>query len=92
MINPQKWIGILAQQIVNATPSKISENLSENSEPTIYYEPLKKMSYNKYQIWRLKIHKESQLKALERYKMSSDGAKIYWLTGPSLRYLIFFLK
>ncbi|XP_032597320.1 uncharacterized protein LOC6569242 [Drosophila grimshawi] len=45
----------------------------------------RRISYDKYQIWRLKPQDEPQLRALEQFKKGEDGNKLQWLKGPSLR-------
>ncbi|XP_055370705.1 uncharacterized protein LOC129605151 [Condylostylus longicornis] len=79
MKNPQKWIGILAQHIVDSTSSTSAVPVVNDEEE------LKERHYDKYQIWRLKPNQESQLKALERFKKSNDGIEMQWLQGPTLR-------
>ncbi|KAL5277274.1 hypothetical protein ACFFRR_002476 [Megaselia abdita] len=76
--NPNKWIGILAHHIVNST-STTGQPETEDSETST------KVSYDKFQIWRLKPHSDSQVKALEDYMKTPEGLKILWLKGPSLR-------
>ncbi|XP_055842588.1 uncharacterized protein LOC129909538 [Episyrphus balteatus] len=79
--NPHKWIGILAQHIINSTStnSPLIETTTENPDIP------KKISYNKYQIWRLKPKTESQVRTLEEIKKDEEGARLQWLKGPSLR-------
>ncbi|KAH8373204.1 hypothetical protein KR009_002100 [Drosophila setifemur] len=43
------------------------------------------ISYDKYQIWRLKPQDETQVRVLEEFKKGEDGVKMHWLKGPSLR-------
>lgn len=76
--NPNKWIGILAHHIVNST-STTGQPETDDSENLV------KVSYDKFQIWRLKPHSDSQVKALEDYMKTPEGLKILWLKGPSLR-------
>ncbi|XP_017005409.2 uncharacterized protein [Drosophila takahashii] len=45
----------------------------------------RRISYDKYQIWRLKPQDEAQVRALEEFKKGEDGFKMHWLKGPSLR-------
>jgi len=45
----------------------------------------RRISYDKYQIWRLKPQDEEQVRALEEFKKGEDGVKMHWLKGPSLR-------
>ncbi|EDX02561.1 uncharacterized protein LOC6525618 [Drosophila yakuba] len=45
----------------------------------------RRISYDKYQIWRLKPQDEEQVRALESFKKGEDGVKLHWLKGPSLR-------
>ncbi|XP_043659148.1 uncharacterized protein LOC122623852 [Drosophila teissieri] len=45
----------------------------------------RRISYDKYQIWRLKPQDEEQVRALEAFKKGEDGVKLHWLKGPSLR-------
>lgn len=77
--NPNKWIGILAHHIVNSTTTTTGQPELEESET------VKKVSYDKFQIWRLKPHSDSQVKALEDFMKTPEGLKILWLMGPSLR-------
>lgn len=88
MKNPQNWIGILAHHIINhtSTPNPIKDMLHKVTTTTTENPEIpKKISYDKYQIWRLKPQDDSQVKALEEYKKSEDGIKLQWLKGPSLR-------
>ncbi|XP_032581613.1 uncharacterized protein LOC6618027 [Drosophila sechellia] len=45
----------------------------------------RRISYDKYQIWRIKPQDEEQVRALEEFKKGEDGVKLHWLKGPSLR-------
>ncbi|EDW65827.2 uncharacterized protein Dvir_GJ18680 [Drosophila virilis] len=93
--NPQNWIGILAHHIVNATGGGVAgttkkplqEALVTGVSSTTSAKPElpRRISYDKYQIWRLKPQDEPQVRALEEFKMSDDGNKLQWLKGPSLR-------
>lgn len=47
--------------------------------------PPDRISYDKYQIWRLRPQDEPQVRALEQFKRGEDGNKLQWLKGPSLR-------
>lgn len=47
--------------------------------------PPRRISYDKYQIWRLRPQDEPQVRALEQFKRGEDGNKLQWLKGPSLR-------
>lgn len=47
--------------------------------------PPQRISYDKYQIWRLRPQDEPQVRALEQFKLGEDGNKLQWLKGPSLR-------
>lgn len=47
--------------------------------------PPHRISYDKYQIWRLRPQDEPQVRALEQFKRGEDGNKLQWLKGPSLR-------
>lgn len=47
--------------------------------------PPRPISYDKYQIWRLRPQDEPQVRALEQFKRGEDGNKLQWLKGPSLR-------
>ncbi|XP_046803099.1 uncharacterized protein LOC111675157 [Lucilia cuprina] len=90
MKNPQNWIGILAHHIINHTSTSTANPLKDiwnqvTSTTTENPEIPRKISYDKYQIWRLKPQDDSQVKALEEYKKSEDGIKLQWLKGPSLR-------
>ncbi|XP_059223199.1 putative uncharacterized protein DDB_G0282133 [Stomoxys calcitrans] len=95
MRNPQNWIGILAHHIINHTSTTTQNPLKEiwsrvtspSTTTTTTENPdiPRKMSYNKYQIWRLKPQDDPQLQALEEYKQSEEGNKLQWLKGPSLR-------
>lgn len=78
--NAPEWFGMLAQNIIN-------NSLSQKSTiPTdLEYETPHKLSYDGYQIWRLHIKDQSEVKAMDKYKTSADGAKLQWLQGPSLR-------
>uniref|UniRef100_A0A1A9UUH2 Peptidase M14 domain-containing protein n=1 Tax=Glossina austeni TaxID=7395 RepID=A0A1A9UUH2_GLOAU len=86
MRNPQNWIGILTNHMLNnATtthnPMVEAINRITTEDPEIPH----KITYDKYQIWRLKPQDDSQVKILEDYKRSDEGIKLQWLKGPSLR-------
>uniref|UniRef100_A0A1B0FKY4 Peptidase M14 domain-containing protein n=1 Tax=Glossina morsitans morsitans TaxID=37546 RepID=A0A1B0FKY4_GLOMM len=86
MRNPQNWIGILTNHMLNnATtthnPTVEAINRITTEDPEIPH----KITYDKYQIWRLKPQDDSQVKILEDYKRSDEGIKLQWLKGPSLR-------
>ncbi|XP_017481995.1 PREDICTED: uncharacterized protein LOC108371023 [Rhagoletis zephyria] len=85
--NPQNWIGILAHHIINATASTVTQNPLMNaiSQATVNPDVPRKVTYDRYQIWRLKPIDDTQVHALEEYKKSEDGIKGQWLKGPSLR-------
>lgn len=95
MRNPQNWIGILAHHIINQTSTTTQNPLRDiwtrittpetTTTTTENPEIPRKISYNKYQIWRLKPQDDSQVQALEEYKKGDDGIKLQWLKGPSLR-------
>ncbi|XP_058977915.1 protein PFC0760c [Musca domestica] len=94
MRNPQNWIGILAHHIINQTSTTTQSPLKEiwsrvtspaTTTTTENPDIPRKISYNKYQIWRLKPQDDSQVQALEDYKNSDEGNKLQWLKGPSLR-------
>lgn len=96
MRNPQNWIGILAHHIINQTSSttttqnplkEIWSRVTSPATTTTTENPdiPRKLTYNKYQIWRLKPQDDSQVQALEEYKNGDDGIKLQWLKGPSLR-------
>ncbi|KAH8256594.1 hypothetical protein KR026_003630, partial [Drosophila bipectinata] len=98
--NPQNWIGILAHHIVNSTSTTTGNPLlqalatrmstrgtttSTTSTTTSRPDIPRRISYDKYQIWRLKPQDEAQVRALEEFKKGEDGVKMHWLKGPSLR-------
>ncbi|KAL7743363.1 hypothetical protein ACLKA6_008340 [Drosophila palustris] len=94
--NPQNWIGILAHHIVNATGGAATSTTTKNpllqalvtratSTTTPPPDVPRRISYDKYQIWRLKPQDETQVRALEEFKKGEDGNKMQWLKGPSLR-------
>ncbi|KAM7347490.1 uncharacterized protein ACRADG_007057 [Cochliomyia hominivorax] len=90
MKNPQNWIGILAHHIINHTSTSTANPIRDmwnkvTSTTTENPDIPRKITYDKYQIWRLKPQDDSQVKALEEYKKSEDGIKLQWLKGPSLR-------
>ncbi|BFG00504.1 uncharacterized protein DMAD_00478 [Drosophila madeirensis] len=97
--NPQNWIGILAHHIVNSTGTTTANPLLQalvtrmtttkgtTTTTTTTEKPdlPRRISYDKYQIWRLKPQDEAQVRALEEFKKGEDGVKMHWLKGPSLR-------
>ncbi|XP_034118258.1 uncharacterized protein LOC117577539 [Drosophila albomicans] len=99
--NPQNWIGILAHHIANATGgggvgtaattstthNPLLQALVSRATSTTTPQPdvPRRISYEKYQIWRLKPQDEGQVLALEEFKKGEDGNKMQWLKGPSLR-------
>ncbi|KAH8387492.1 hypothetical protein KR093_007322 [Drosophila rubida] len=97
--NSQNWIGILAHHIVNATGGAAAAAVSSTthnpllqalvtraaSTTTPQPDVPRRISYEKYQIWRLKPQDEPQVRALEEFKKGDDGNKMQWLKGPSLR-------
>ncbi|XP_030378919.1 uncharacterized protein LOC115627405 [Scaptodrosophila lebanonensis] len=92
--NPQNWIGILAHHIANTTSSSttthnpLMEALTRVTTTTTTTENPdipRRISYEKFQIWRLKPQDEAQVRALEEFKKGEDGNKLQWLKGPSLR-------
>ncbi|XP_016962916.1 uncharacterized protein LOC108033185 [Drosophila biarmipes] len=58
---------------------------TSTSTTTSRPEAPRRISYDKYQIWRLKPQDEEQVRALEEFKKGEDGVKMHWLKGPSLR-------
>lgn len=99
--NPQNWIGILAHHIVNSTSTTTGNPLlqalatrmstrgtttSTTTTTTSRPDVPRRISYDKYQIWRLKPQDEGQVRALEEFKKGEDGVKMHWLKGPSLRW------
>lgn len=74
MYKPQNWLGILANHLVVNKPS----NLTSTSGP-------QKVSYENYQLWRLMPESEDQVKFLEDYRITPEGAKLQWWKGPTLR-------
>ncbi|ALC49169.1 CG8945, partial [Drosophila busckii] len=94
MRNPQNWIGILAHHIVNSTANGAAQIATStinplkqlvSQAPAVATAEDKRISYDKYQIWRLKPQDEPQVRALEQFKKGEDGNKLQWLKGPSLR-------
>ncbi|KAH8291681.1 hypothetical protein KR018_005294, partial [Drosophila ironensis] len=97
--NPQNWIGILAHHIVNSTSTttgnplvqalanRMTSKSSTTTSTTTTSRPEvpRRISYDKFQIWRLKPQDEAQVRALEEFKKGEDGVKMHWLKGPSLR-------
>ncbi|XP_011178907.2 uncharacterized protein LOC105209937 [Zeugodacus cucurbitae] len=85
--NPQNWIGILAHHIINSTATTVTQNPIMNAitQSTVNPDVPRKITYDRYQIWRLKPLDDAQVHALEEYKKSEDGIKLQWLKGPSLR-------
>ncbi|KAH8344787.1 hypothetical protein KR067_007394 [Drosophila pandora] len=99
--NPQNWIGILAHHIVNSTSTTTGNPLLQalatrmstrgtttsttTTTTTSRPDVPRRISYDKYQIWRLKPQDEGQVRALEEFKKGEDGVKMHWLKGPSLR-------
>ncbi|XP_067635729.1 uncharacterized protein [Eurosta solidaginis] len=86
--NPQNWIGILAHHIINSTATSVTQNPILNAiaaQATHNPEVPRKVTYDRYQIWRLKPLNDMQIHVLEEYKTSDDGTKLQWLKGPSLR-------
>ncbi|KAI9589245.1 hypothetical protein GQX74_007414 [Glossina fuscipes] len=89
MRNPQNWIGILTNHMLNnatTTNNPMIEAINRiTSTTTEDPEIPHKITYDKYQIWRLKPQDDSQVRILEDYKRSDEGIKLQWLKGPSLR-------
>lgn len=88
--NPQNWIGILAHHIINSTTATVTQNPIVNAiaqAAAINPDVPRKITYDRYQIWRLKPLDDAQVHALEEYKKSEDGIKLQWLKGPSLRWV-----
>ncbi|XP_026848698.1 uncharacterized protein LOC6600680 [Drosophila persimilis] len=83
--NPQNWIGILAHHIVNSTGNAMTTRMTTKGTTTVKPDIPRRISYDKYQIWRLKPQDEAQVRALEEFKKGEDGVKMHWLKGPSLR-------
>ncbi|XP_041451421.1 uncharacterized protein LOC111064995 [Drosophila obscura] len=94
--NPQNWIGILAHHIVNTTGTTTANPLLQalvtrmtttkgTTTTTTKPDMPRRISYEKYQIWRLKPQDEAQVRVLEEFKKGEDGVKMHWLKGPSLR-------
>uniref|UniRef100_A0A1A9WVJ3 Peptidase M14 domain-containing protein n=1 Tax=Glossina brevipalpis TaxID=37001 RepID=A0A1A9WVJ3_9MUSC len=93
MRNPQNWIGILTNHILNNATTTHNNNNNPmmdtynriTSTTTEDPEIPHKITYDKYQIWRLKPQDDSQVRVLEEYRRSDEGIKLQWLKGPSLR-------
>ncbi|XP_054730960.1 uncharacterized protein LOC129239478 [Anastrepha obliqua] len=85
--NPQNWIGILAHHIINSTSAAVTHNpiMNAMAQATPNPDVPRKVTYDRYQIWRLKPLDDTQVHALEEYKRSEDGIKLQWLKGPTLR-------
>lgn len=75
MHKPQNWLGILAQQLSTTVQPNIGNDYS-----------LRRKRYNNHQLWRLLPSTESQIRFLEEYRLSPEGAKLQWWKGPTLRY------
>lgn len=75
--NPNHWLAVLASHVATTT-----------AKPTIKRpekEASKRAKYDDYQIWRISPSTNAHLEFLREYKGSSDGGKIQWLKGPSMR-------
>lgn len=74
MHKPQNWLGILAQQLSTTIKPDIANDYA-----------LRRKRYNNHQLWRLLPSTESQIRFLEEYRLSPEGAKLQWWKGPTLR-------
>ncbi|KAH8289358.1 hypothetical protein KR054_004192 [Drosophila jambulina] len=70
---------------MTSTRGTTSTSSTTTSTTTSRPEVPRRISYDKYQIWRLKPQDEAQVRALEDFKKAEDGVKMQWLKGPSLR-------
>ncbi|KAH8245758.1 hypothetical protein KR038_007121 [Drosophila bunnanda] len=70
---------------MSSTRGTTSTSSTTTSTTTSRPEVPRRISYDKYQIWRLKPQDETQVRALEDFKKAEDGVKMQWLKGPSLR-------
>lgn len=73
LYKPQNWLGILASQVLANKPSNLTEAVPQ------------KVSYDNYQLWRLMPESADQVKFLEDYRITPEGAKLQWWKGPTLR-------
>lgn len=73
MHKPHNWLGILANHLAVNKPS--------NQTPV----GPQKVSYDNYQLWRLMPESDDQVKFLEDYRATPEGAKLQWWKGPTLR-------
>ncbi|KAH8397767.1 hypothetical protein KR222_000714 [Zaprionus bogoriensis] len=75
--------GISSNPLLQALVTRAS---STTTSTTVQPEATpRRISYDKYQIWRLRPQDEAQVRALEQFKRGEDGNKLQWLKGPSLR-------
>ncbi|KAH8284255.1 hypothetical protein KR044_001230 [Drosophila immigrans] len=79
-------IGGIATSVTH-NPLRATSTSSSTSTSTTTPQPdvPHRISYEKFQIWRLKPQDEPQVRALEEFKRGDDGNKMQWLKGPSLR-------
>ena len=73
--NPHTWISILAHHLSTTTTAKT---------PTVVTHLIRK-NYTSHQLWRLMPTTEDQLKFLQDYRVTPEGAKLQWWKGPTLR-------
>lgn len=73
--NSQAWLGILAQHLASTTTRK----------PTTEAAASKRISYDRYQMWRILPSSEVQVEFLEDYRSTPEGSKLQWWKGPTLR-------
>ncbi|KAI8034507.1 hypothetical protein M5D96_012694 [Drosophila gunungcola] len=71
--------------LLQALATRMTTRGTTTSTTTSRPEIPRRISYDKYQIWRLKPQDEEQVRALEEFKKGDDGVKMHWLKGPSLR-------
>lgn len=77
MYKPHNWLGIIASHLLMNKPLN-------NNIPTLPTLP-QRVSYDNYQLWRLMPESADQVKFLEDYRTTPEGAKLQWWRGPTLR-------
>lgn len=77
MHKPQNWLGILAQHL--STTIKPDLTIINNDYS------FGKKRYINHQLWRLLPSTDTQVRFLEAYRSSPEGAMLQWWKGPTLR-------
>lgn len=77
--SPHQWLNLLASHMATTTVKP----------PRMKTETPKRVKYDDYQVWRVTPSTQAHVDFLREYKMSSDGERIHWLKGPSMRWHCF---